>query len=237
MATLGNLIIALERRLGTSQTDVFTQAKKEEALNLARREILLQYELEDFIFEATVSFTSGVGDLPSDFLRRARGEEKSLSRRVGKVAVRQGFANRDLYNATTGEDYLKVSIARFDDQRDFTWTVKQDASQVKKINIYTADTVDLTLRYVQNKADMSEDTDESGFSPQFDYAHTLWAAYYLLQDTREYQDAAPEMLRRAQVALQAAISRGMDEKGFTTPSAIDEASLLGSVDGAEQVIL
>jgi len=213
MAQLQTLRNKVTRRLGTAVEDFYTPDKKNGALNLARTEILLRYDVDDFIKEdATISFTSGVGTLPTDFFRKVKGESNFC---------------RDLFNASTEEDYQRVSIARFDDDISLTWTVKQDGAGDLKINIFEASTVTLTLRYIEEKTDMSVDTDESGFSSQFDEAHARWAAAILLFDRRLFEEAS--VLRaEAEDKISEVMSREKLDRGAPTNSKFDQDTIVAS---------
>lgn len=197
--TLADLLVKLDSRIGTAVTTRFTTAKKKEALNTARFRILMQYDIEEFIKESTVAFTSGVGTLPTDYLRIPLEGKRSL------------------WNSTTLAEYQRVTIDRFDDDIDKTWTVKEGSAQ-----IYTADTVTLAIRYTYNPTDMSDDSDDSGFSPLLDEAHVLKAVSILLFDDRQY-DIAAAMEQNANRMLSNNISRQKQEYGQQTSSSLENA--------------
>ncbi len=174
MATLTTLQVAVLRRLGTSAIDLYTPDKQTEALNRARKKILMEHNIEDFIRETTISFTSGVGTLPSNYLRRVNPENPK---------------KRDLWNDSASTDYLKVSIARLDDEDSDTWTI-DNTTGTKQVKIIDADTVTLNFRYIYLPDDMSDPSDDSGLPSYFDDAHALFAAVLLLKDEREIETAA-----------------------------------------------
>lgn len=207
MADLSTLTLDVTKRLGTENTGYFTEARKIETLNQAAEEILLRYDIQEFITEANVVFTTGVGSKPADYLRK-----------IGRM----GQPVRDLWNTTTEQDYQRVDIDRFGDEIDNTWTDKEGSFQ-----IYPADTVTLRLRYVKKFTAMVDSDDESGFPPYLDGAHAYWAAYLLLFHKRDF-DTAQFLLQKAQQEIQEGISALAGEKGDVRSGSMQTAILKAS---------
>lgn len=204
MTTLATLLTDLDEKLGTSNQGYFTSSKKTTALNTARKEILIAYDIEEFITEANVVFTLGVGTLPTDFFRK-----------VGK----RGEKCRDLWNTSTDADYDRVDIDRFGDEDDFTWTEK-----LGQVLIFPEDTVTLRLRYIKNPTNMSSGVDVSGFSVQLDNAHAYYTAYLLLFMRRDYETA--EMMRQKAIQqLDNSIAQVMMNKGDVREGTLERAML------------
>jgi len=158
MASLTNLQSLLSRVMGAtyiSNTDSQTAA-----LNYARKYILLNYYVDEFCVESTLTLTSGKATIPTDYLRKVRL-----------------FDSSDI-------DYERVNVNDFDKDVDYTWTIKDD-SGTRKIWIYDTDATSLTLRYIKLPADMSSGSDVSGFNSYWDNAHCLVAAWWLLSNDRQ----------------------------------------------------
>jgi len=167
---LPNLLLALTSKIGTEVTTLFTDDKKINALNSARKKIITKNDFQEFVRDSDVYFPSGSASKPTGFLRT-----------IGEL--NDDYNVKDLWNDSTDQDYKRVSITKFDDNTDYTWTIKEGS-----IKIYPAETVSLKLRNIYLPTDMA-DSDDSLLPAQLDDAHILLAAYILLFDNRQYEPA------------------------------------------------
>ena len=213
MATLSALTTSTRRALGTSDSGYFTDTLIADALDRAQLEIVEQYEVEDMIRETTIAFTSGVGALPSDYLRRVFPETDGMNGSVGRDG-------RDLWNDSADEDYNRVSVARFDKDVDLTWTVST-LGGTKQVQIFEADTVTLNIRYLKQPASLTASVD-SGLPSYYDRAHTLLAAFIMLDERREIEAAR---ILRIQYDEQINLAQVTDfkEMGQASQSSADRA--------------
>lgn len=179
MSTLSTLKSLVSTSLGTQASNVFTSDKKTSALNWARKHILLKYEVDEFIVESTLTFTSGKATIPTDYLRFIR-----------------------LYDSSDKtETWSRVTVNLFDNDINNTWTIKDD-SGTRKVHVYPTSTSSLVLRYYKLPTDLSADADLTGFNIEWDEAHASFASYYLLQNDGQFERAgykkreAEEMIER-----------------------------------------
>jgi len=205
-SSLSDLLIKLTIKLGTSVTTNFSEAKKIDALNDARRDILLTWDLQEFITETNLSFISGVGALPSGYLRTIKELDKN-----GKI--------KDLWNNTTDEVYKRVTITRFDDEIDLTYTEKQG-----NLYIFDDDTVTLKFRYIYLPADMSTGSDLSGIPVALEEGFIMLAARQLLFNNRQY-DTAAMMSNEANKNISNHFKKQRKDYGERRKSSFDSALL------------
>jgi len=69
MIELGELLILQNQSLGTTETRMFTNEMRVQAINTAIIKILMVYDLLEFIQEYAIHLTAGVGNEPTDLLR------------------------------------------------------------------------------------------------------------------------------------------------------------------------
>lgn len=164
---LSSLREKVRYRLGTQVQTRYTDGVLNEAINTARRVMLMEYDLELFKKESNVSFVSGTGSKPADYFRNIK------------------YPKRCLYNATTDEDYERVDWDEFDDEVEYTWTEKNAS-----LYIYPADTVTLKMRYFYEPLDMTEVSDDDGLSSMMSEALVWWSAHLILFNDRQFETAS-----------------------------------------------
>jgi len=175
-----DIVSRVQRNLGT--TKPFSSADVKDAINRLNLEYHLTYDFEEHITEGTIAFTSGVGTMPTDFLRTVWELQNTIDR-------------RDLWNSSTDKDYDRVSITVFDGDIDNTWTEKEGS-----VRIFSADTVTLAIRYRQYD-EMSDDTDDNLQPKSLDIVFPLNVAYLLLFENRLYDEAGAIQQRLSQINM------------------------------------
>jgi len=202
--TLSDLLSLLTEKLGTEVATRFTEEKKIKSLNYARKRILLEHDIEEFINDTEIAFTSGVGSLPLSYLR--------MTKEVNSEGVTKSI--------WTGTDiYQKVSITRFDEDIDYTWTFKGN-----NLYIYPADSITLDFRYIYLPADMSDDNDLSGFTAQMEDILITLATWNLLFNDRQYEIAA-QMWQQYLLVKNAQFPKYKGDRGISTSSSFNNAML------------
>ena len=204
MSTLSTLKSSLSRYLGAQY--IYNGDQQTAALNYARKYILLNYYVDEFCVETTLTFTSGKATIPSDYLRRVK-----------------------LYTTSDATDeYDRVNVNDFDSDISKTWTIKDD-SGTRKIWVSPDSTTSLTLRYIKLPSDMSSDSDTSYFNTWWDDAHCLIAAWWLLFNDR--QPEAANKLTMANELLQTVLrQQSEDEEELQTVSTYFDDHLLLNED-------
>lgn len=182
-STLSSLQSKLTRYLGAAY--IYTSDQQTAALNYARKYLLLNYYIDDFVVQTTLTFTSGKATVPTDYLRK----------------VKMFDANDVIFT--------RKNVNDFDLDITNTWTIKDDAG-TRKIWVYPTATTTLYLRYVKIPTDMVATSDTSGFNPFWDDAHCAVAAWWLLFNDR--QPAAAEKLMVAQELIQTALRNAGEEE-------------------------
>lgn len=202
---LSNVLSVTNRFLGA--TYIYNDDKKTFAANAARKHLLSNYEIGEFIRTASVSFTSGVASKPSNYLRGLK-----------------------LFNPTTTTlKYDRIDENQFDNNQSYTWTIKWDGTSAYKMYIYPADTTTLTMRFIYLPTDMSAQSDDSGFNSYWDEALGAMAAYYTLLFDRQTA-AATSMLTWATELTEMALRQQSIESGQSNnlQTIYDTDLLLGS---------
>lgn len=178
-STLGELKIKLNYSLGTASTSLNTNERREYAINRAIEKIIEQYDMPQYTISSTLSFTSGVADLPSDFLR-------------------------PLLLITDKKRYERIDFDAFLRDISNTYTIQYDTANSKEVvKVYPADTTSLDLWYIQQPAQLSSDSDTTRFPTYWDDAIVEYAAALLLQFNRQYDEytvklqSAEDMLAKA----------------------------------------
>ena len=181
-STLGQLKTKLTYALGTSDINLYTHAKRTDAINKAVEHILQLYPIPQYTLETTLSFTSGVADLPTDFIRCLK-----------------------LWNSGQQLEYVMIHPNDFDNQVSYSFTVKWDNTlpvPKEKVYLYPADTIVLNFRYIQMPVDMVDDSETTRLPERWDDGIAALAARFLFLDTNEPTRAqAAEALAREHYAL------------------------------------
>jgi hypothetical protein len=169
-STRGLLKTKLTYALGTSETNLFTQDKRNDAINKAVEHVIQMYPIPQYTVDTTLAFTSGVASLPTDFVRCWK-----------------------LWNSGQQLEYVLIQPNDFDNNVSYTFTIKWNTailpSGAESTYIYPADTVTLNFRYGQIPADMTSDSDTVRFPERWDDGIAEMAAYFLFIDSRNYDTA------------------------------------------------
>ncbi len=216
--TLDNLLEAVRLRVFSHSVHAFTDAIITSALNDTRKDLLSGNDLPNFVKTVPIVFTSGVGSLPTDYFRRIKeldeySQEKSLWNDTG--------------SQTDNQVYKKVSITRFDENEEYTWKEQNGI-----INIFTAQSVTLNLRYIYLPPNLSatELSTDSGLPIQLDEWHALATAAKLLFYDRQY-DISAQMKQQSDIMLNKHLKRHQFDAGNKIESSY-KVALLG-----EEIIL
>lgn len=166
-STRGLLKTKLNYALGTSETNLFTNDKRNDAINKAVEHVIQMYPIPQYTVDSTLAFVSGSIALPTDFVRCWK-----------------------LWNSSTQLEYTLVQPNDFDNNMSYTCTIKWDTgTSTEKIYIYPADTVTLSFRYGQIPVDMTSDSDTVRLPERWDDGIAEMAAYFLFTDSRNYDSA------------------------------------------------
>ena len=177
MYTLSTLESLIDFYLGASNI----YSDKTTAANSARRYILMNYDVRDFIKTDTLTFASGIADFPSDYFR----------------AVKMIKTNDSTYQ------YYSVDEDQFDENLPRHFTIKDD-SGTRKIFIQPTSTTSTTLRYIYKPDDLTGTGSEVvGFNDFWLDAHAAFSAWWLLNADR--QPIAQEKFIFAQELAQSAL--------------------------------
>jgi hypothetical protein len=170
-STLGLLKQKLSFALGTSETVLYTNDKRLDAINKAIEHILQMYPIPQYRLDTTLAFATGVATLPTDFVRCWK-----------------------LWNSTNSQEYVMVDPDDFDNNISYTFTIKWNAALLpvagESVYLCPADTVTLNLRYSQTPVDMTTDSQTTRFPERWDDGIVELAAYFLLTDSRNFEAAA-----------------------------------------------
>lgn len=166
-ATLGELQIEQNYSLGTSETQLYTVPSRYNAINRALKDILMMYDLVEYITYTNVSFTSGRGAIPDDCLR------PNL-----------------LVNTQNNQEYQLVDFETFNQHNQFTYTVKYDATtKTRYMHTWPHNNQTLEFVYVQTPEILLVSTDEIRLSYHWNQAIAEKSAAILLRQTRNYDVA------------------------------------------------
>jgi len=191
-STLGLLKTKLNYALGTSETNLNTQAKRQDAINKAIEHILQLYPIPQYTVDTTLAFTAGVASLPTDFCSCYK-----------------------LWNSSMQLEYVMIQNNDFDNNVSYTFTVKWDtATSTEKVYLYPADTVTLNFRYIQMPVDMTSDADTTRLPERWDDGIAELAAMFLFKDSHDFA-AAQEKERLAREHYSLAWS--IESKRFQDP--------------------
>ena len=200
MSTVSTLKTRMDFYLGA--TNAYSSGDKLVGLNEARKHILMNYDVDEFVVTTTLTFTSGKATIPTDYLRWVR-----------------------MFDSTTKtREFMRVDVNEFDKDLDDRWTIKDD-SGTRKIHIYPTDLTSEVLRYVKLPTDLSVDSDSTGFNAYWDSAHAAWASWWVLMSDR--QDASATMIEVAKELSETAL-RHQDneiEKNTSLSTAFDDDKL------------
>ena len=167
MSTLGAYKTKLSYAVGTTETNLFTAAKRTDAINKAVEHILQLYPIPQYTVDTTLVFVAGVASLPTDFVRCYK-----------------------LWNSSMQLEYVMIANNDFDNNVSYTFTIKYDTvSQTEKVYLYPADTITLNFRYIQIPADMTTDADTTRLPERWDDGIAELAARFLFADSHEWASA------------------------------------------------
>lgn len=177
MSSLGTLKSLVDGFSGAA--NIYGGDDKRIALNFAGQYLLMNYEIPEFIRTTELTFASGVESKPTNYLRYIKM-----------------FTTSD-----PTEEITRLDENDFDQSISNTWTIKWDGTSAYKLHIYPTDiTTGKTLRYVVNRTEMSDDSDDSGFNSYWDDSLACLAAWRLLSNDR--QESAAEKLALATELIQ-----------------------------------
>jgi len=188
-STLSTLQSKVDFYLGAQY--IYNADNKTTALNAASLNLLLDYDISEFIVTTAMTFASGVADKPTGYLRYVKL-----------------FTTAD-----PTDEYTRVDENDFDQEIAKTWTIK-DSSGTQKLFIAPTDvTTGTTLRYVKERTVMSDSSDTSGFNTYWDEALACSAAWWLLFNDR--QPVAAEKLKWATQLIKSALRHQGNENNQT----------------------
>lgn len=173
-STLSTLKTGLNNILGVAETTFKTEEKRTDAINFGIREVLLRYDLPQYVTTETLSFTSGVASLPSGCL-----------------------APHKLWLATAPRlPYTLVKPDDFDFNVSRTYKIAYDtATDTEKVYIYAAETTSLSFRYLK-LVNLSAAGDTIRLNSWWDKPIATFAAAHLWKAERRY-DLAQELEKQA----------------------------------------
>lgn len=167
-ATFGELQQLLDQALGTSETNLINEDMRKTSINRAIREILTKFDVSVYMNEQQISFGSGISPLPTDCLR----------------PYWLGQPDNQI-------EYIRVDPTDFMYNVSYTYKTYWNAAlSARYLKIYPANSINLTLFYIQNPDPLVEDTDEVRFDSWWNDAIAEMAAYIALNNVRNYAAAA-----------------------------------------------
>lgn len=208
MLSLDTLKLALTDFLGTTETNLWTEAKREAALNRAIRYILRRYDIPQYLQKTTISFTNGVALSPNNMLRPLKL-----------------FTNDNI-------EYIQRDFDRFDYDRSFTYTLLYDSvANATKMHTYPQRTQTLNFYYIQSEARLVSGSQLTRFSEVWEDAIASKACEFLLRQSNSLQRAqdmkqlADEHLGDAWQTERSGLQGKEDQR---LQSVFEKKSLLGS---------
>jgi len=136
MITLADLIQTQSLSLGTSETNLYTNDKRIDAINRAVESILEQYTISQYTIKTILNFTAGIATLPDDCLIPYKLAD-----------------NQDT-------EYQQVDFDKFALNISCSYLVDYDTlTDTERLNIYPQLTVPLNFWYIQMPTPLSDDAD------------------------------------------------------------------------------
>lgn len=208
--TLGQLKVLLNFALGTSETNLLTKPKREDAINASIQNILEDYAIPQYVISANLSFTNGVASLPTDCITPLKLNDPNQ-----KTII-----------------YDRINWDNFSYNLTQTYTIKWDTvSSSEKMYIYPANTTTLEFWYVQNQPVLTTDSNTIRFNPWWAKPIAEKAAEKLFTDSASFNRAdakektANDLIAKAWQTERARITGVQDNK---LTSIFTKKSLLGS---------
>lgn len=198
MSTFTTYNTLIEQRLANTSETFFTPEMKRSQTNQAILDITKKYDLPEFMVDDTLTLTSGLVDIPADFLRMV------------KVWSVDG-------NGIEDQEYMYIPPEEFDNLETtaaYYWTILyKEASSSRRIEIRPTSVTSLKFRYVTLPTTMSNDSTDSGLSALWDEPVALFACHRLLRNAGVY-DEAQVVLQEAQELIASAYLAVKNEGGF-----------------------
>ena len=168
MSTLSTYKTLLSEELGTSETTFATDTKRVRAINQATRWIGNNYNVPDLQIEASITFTSGIGTIPTRFLKNERMMVSSTDSTEFPEYTREEFRN----------------IGR-------GFTIGYDTTAAaRRVKVKPTTTTSALWSYFQKpNASLSADADDSGLPAESDIAVSKYAAYLILYQKGKLDEA------------------------------------------------
>lgn len=167
-ASLGDLLLLQNYTLGTSETNLYTNPMRISAINRTLKTITMMYDLDEYIQESTIVFTSGVGNLPLDCMR----------------------PNLLTSPTTFTQEWELVDFETFLRHSFYSYTIKYDASSGrKKAHLWPQNSTSLTFTYIQAPEVLAASGDTIRLSSYWDEAIVEYSAAVLLRQSRNYDVA------------------------------------------------
>lgn len=193
MSQLSTYLTLLTQKLAQSNTGFHTTADRNAAINEACLKIADNYEVPELrvkpLPSGTITFTNGLGTIPTDFLRMIKLWDTIIPPPFGEYT------------------YLVNDL--FDDQAvtnsNLYWTIDFDpttASQMFYIISPNSSPVTVNMRYIKLPVVMSAPTADSGLTSQWDNAVAYKAAAILFNN--EHNPAGGVMDQSATMEIQKA---------------------------------
>jgi len=195
MSTLSLYKSLLTEKLGTSATSYFTAQARTDAINEAVVDITNNYDIPALFKKSTLSFTSGLATIPTDFFRMVK-----------------------MWHATDSTpEYTYVSEDVFDQTSSTTsnnwWTIDYDTgSSTRKIYINPTSITSARIRYIKTPTTLSADGDESGLPTIWDDAVAYRAASILANNANQF-DKMQVMDRQANESMARAYGTSKNQGG------------------------
>lgn len=179
-STLGELKELLDYSLGTTETRLMDNGRRVNALNRAIKSILSQFDIEHYTISSTILFSNGIGSIPIDMLR-------------------------PLYLKNSNNiEWDFVDYEKFGDKLSQTANIYYDTiNNLQKVQIYPTSQTNLTFYYIQNPANLTDDSDIIKFNNWWDMAIAEKAAELLFMNVRNYnaamacRDIAEDLIAKA----------------------------------------
>ena len=187
MSLLSTYQSLLTEKIATSSTAFHSAQNRLDAINEATANIVEAYDIPSLIKKGTLSFTSGVGVFPTDYVRMI------------KLWV--------VVNSTV-QEFTYMPVDQFDEQSannaNYWWTVDYDTGTAALAPYIVPTTVtSANIRYYRTTPTLVNPSDDSLLPVYYDDAVAYWAASILMRNesnfakAKEYDEKRDQSLNSA----------------------------------------
>lgn len=164
-ATLQSIRDRQDNILANSKTGSFSETERVQAINDAIKEIMYFAEWPQLTVSADISFTTGVGSLPTGFFK----------------AIRLYEENSD---DTVKTEYEFIEQADSISQNDATYTITDNGSGTQVLKIYDNETITLRFWYIKRpfSTDLASGSDVTGLDADFDLPIAMISSARLIRN-------------------------------------------------------